>query len=280
MLKFSNSLVSSKNNYKKITIGNFDGVHEGHQAILSQLTDDDLIITFINISNKPEIYPIEVKLLLLKEFCPNIMILDFEEIKNDPMMKFIKFLQEFHPEEIIVGPDFTFGYNREGNVDDLKKYFDVKVVDFIKKDGKKISSSTIRECLETGNLPEANELLTRPFSVTDIIVAGHGRGNKLGFPTINFTVPKKFSIKRGVYETRTIIDGQIYTSITNIGTRPTFDNGRESIETYVINFDGDVYGQVITVEFIRWIREEKAFDSAEELAKQIEKDIEGIKNNH
>lgn len=276
MLKFNNNLGTPRQHFEKIAIGNFDGVHIGHQRILKELDNNDLIITFTNLKKKEEIYPIEVKLLLLKEYCENIIILDYEHIKNCSKTNFINYLKNFKPSLIIAGQDFTFGARKSGTVEDLKKHFDIKIVKYVERDKQKVSSSTIRNYLKEGKIKQANRLLSRPFTVTDIIVAGHGRGHNLGIPTINFIVPKKLKIKRGVYETRVIINNKKYKSVTNIGRRPTFDNGKESIETHVLDFDGDVYGKVVTLEFMQFLRDEKKFDSPKKLVTQINRDIKQV----
>lgn len=278
MLKYIDELQRSKKQYKKIAIGYFDGVHKGHQRILKQLDANDLIITFINNLHATDIYHAEDKILLLKEFCPNIIVLDLLKIKKDSKLKFIEFLKQFDPELIITGPDFRFGYKHAGSVKDLEKNFNVKVVKYAVKDGEKISSSRIREYLQEGKMRQANELLTRPYSLTDMVVTGSGIGHKLGIPTINFLIDQNLLLRRGVYETRVIYNGKKYKSVTNVGSRPTFNGVGNNIETHIIDFDKNIYGKILTLEFIKYLREERKFDSEQKLVTQIKRDIRQVKN--
>lgn len=278
MFKYLDELQRSKKEYEKIAIGYFDGVHKGHQKILRQLSNNDLIITFINNLHANDIYPAEEKILLLKEYCPNIIVLDLNKIKKDSKLKFIEFLKQFHPELVITGPDFRFGYKRQGSVADLEKHFNVKTVSFVKKNNEKISSSQIRDYLQEGHVRLANELLTRPFSITDMVVTGSGIGHRLGVPTVNFLIHNNVLLRKGVYETRVIYKGKKYKSVTNVGSRPTFNGVGNNIETHIIGFNKKIYGELITVEFIKYLREEKKFDSESKLVTQIKRDIKQVES--
>lgn len=278
MLKFVDEMTKSKDKYNKIAIGYFDGVHKGHQKILSQLDENDLIITFLNNFKDQDIYPIEDKIVLLKQYCPNIIIFDLKAIKKDSKSKFINYLKEFEPHQIITGEDFRFGYKASGSVADLEKHFDVVVVKTMIRTGERISSSRIRQALKDGDIKEAREMLTRPYEITKLVVKGNGKGSEIGIPTINFLVDKHHNLLRnGVYQSKVHIDGKTYKGVTNIGTRPTFDGEEKTIETHIIDFNQDIYGKLVTVELIKFIRDEQKFDSVNELVSQIKKDINQVK---
>lgn len=278
MLKFVDEMTKSKEKYNKIAIGYFDGVHKGHQKILSQLDDNDLIITFFNNLKDQDIYPVEDKIVLLKQYCPNIIIFDLQAIKKDSKTKFINYLKEFDPEQIITGEDFRFGYKASGSVADLQKHFNVVVVKTMIRNGERISSSRIRQALKDGDIKEAREMLTRPYEITKLVVKGNGKGSEIGIPTINFLVDKHHNLLRnGVYQSKVHIDGKTYKGVTNIGNRPTFDGEEKTIETHIIDFNQDVYGKLVTVELIKFIRDEQKFDSVKQLVSQIKKDINQVK---
>lgn len=278
MLKFVDEMTKSKDKYNKIAIGYFDGVHKGHQKILSQLDENDLIITFLNNFKDQDIYPVEDKIVLLKQYCPNIIIFDLKAIKKDSKSKFINYLKEFEPQQIITGEDFRFGYKASGSVADLEKHFDVVVVKTMIRAGERISSSRIRQALKDGDIKEAREMLTRPYEITKLVVKGNGKGSEIGIPTINFLVDKHHNLLRnGVYQSKVHIDGKTYKGVTNIGTRPTFDGEEKTIETHIIDFNQDIYGKLVTVELIKFIRDEQKFDSVNELVSQIKKDINQVK---
>lgn len=278
MLKFVDEMTKSKDKYNKIAIGYFDGVHKGHQKILSQLDENDLIITFLNNFKDQDIYPVEDKIVLLKQYCPNIVIFDLKAIKKDSKSKFINYLKEFEPQQIITGEDFRFGYKASGSVADLEKHFDVVVVKTMIRTGERISSSRIRQALKDGDIKEAREMLTRPYEITKLVVKGNGKGSEIGIPTINFLVDKHHNLLRnGVYQSKVHIDGKTYKGVTNIGTRPTFDGEEKTIETHIIDFNQDIYGKLVTVELIKFIRDEQKFDNVNELVSQIKKDINQVK---
>ena len=278
MIKFVDEMTKSKDKYNKIAIGYFDGVHKGHQKILSQLDENDLIITFLNNFKDQDIYPVEDKMVLLKQYCPNIVIFDLKAIKKDSKSKFINYLKEFEPQQIITGEDFRFGYKASGSVADLEKHFDVVVVKTMIRTGERISSSRIRQALKDGDIKEAREMLTRPYEITKLVVKGNGKGSEIGIPTINFLVDKHHNLLRnGVYQSKVHIDGKTYKGVTNIGTRPTFDGEEKTIETHIIDFNQDIYGKLVTVELIKFIRDEQKFDSVNELVSQIKKDINQVK---
>jgi riboflavin kinase/FMN adenylyltransferase len=183
-------------------------------------------------------------------------------------------------QRIVVGPDFQFGHGREGAVPALRtlgeKYgFAVTVVEPIALGGAVVSSTRIRQALREGDLDTAQALLGRPYSVTGTIVRGEQRGRALGFPTINVaSPPDKLLPHDGIYATWVILGETRYRAASSLGVRPTFGGGPRKLESYILDFSEEVYGQQATVAFVERLRDEIRFDSAEDLAKQIARDVE------
>jgi riboflavin kinase/FMN adenylyltransferase len=183
-------------------------------------------------------------------------------------------------QRIVVGPDFQFGHGREGAVPALRtlgeRYgFAVTVVEPIALGGAVVSSTRIRQALREGDLGTAQALLGRPYSVTGTVVRGEQRGRTLGFPTINVAPPPdKLLPHDGIYATWVILGEQRYRAASSLGVRPTFGGGPRKLESYILDFDEEVYGQQATVAFVDRLRDEIRFDSAEDLAKQIARDVE------
>ncbi|MDE6189424.1 MAG: bifunctional riboflavin kinase/FAD synthetase [Clostridia bacterium] len=189
-------------------------------------------------------------------------------------------LNNFKVKGIVVGSDYTFGAKGSGNIDVLAKWcldnkIELRVVDFAKDEGRKISSTQIRELLQSGDLAKANAYLTQPYFVIGEVEHGHKRGSNIGFATANVNYPDdKVKLKAGVYYTRVLLDGVWLKAVTNVGEHPTFDDGNFNIESHILCYNKDIYGKKIIVKFLEKIREIKKFNSKEELAKQITKDIE------
>lgn len=269
-----------------ITIGNFDGLHIGHKKIISHAVNmaNDLgaksrLITFKThtraIGNL--ILDHDDKISMIKSMnIDDIVELDFDEIKS---MTPIEFMDQFFEDAvgIVVGEDFCFGKNRSGNADDLKKYgannnISVDIVKDITDDNSKVSSSTIRELIKIGDVYKASKLLGYDFYVCSTIEDGYKRGQTLGFKTANISWPENIiKPKYGVYYTQMEIDGKIYDSMTMSGVAKTF-NKDYSCETYIFNFDQDIYRKPVKLIFRDFLRENKKFDSKEELIEQLKKD--------
>jgi riboflavin kinase/FMN adenylyltransferase len=181
--------------------------------------------------------------------------------------------------ELVVGYDYSFGRGREGNIDLLRELGDelgfvVHVVNPVKVADTLVSSTSIRNLIQDGKLAEAKKLLGRDYQVAGRVVGGKHRGGKiLGYPTANLQLVDELIPKEGIYAVRVHVGDQIYNGLTNIGYNPTFQNSDFSVETYILDFSGDLLGQTIRVDFIERIRDEKAFDSPKELADQIAKDV-------
>lgn len=190
--------------------------------------------------------------------------------------------QNFSPVFIVCGEDYTFGKNREGNAEYLKNYCADKgvfctVMPIIFKNGEKISSTLIKKFLNDGDIEKANMLLGGNYFLSGKVLHGRAVGRTIGFPTLNVEIsPRKAPLKRGVYATETIIDGNRYKSITNYGSAPTFDENGFLIETFVLDFRSDVYGKEVIIEFLKYLREDKKFANARLLQKQLDEDIKKL----
>jgi riboflavin kinase/FMN adenylyltransferase len=187
--------------------------------------------------------------------------------------------ERLHAKEVYLGRGFFFGHNREGNIDLLRRVskklgFFADEVPEVRLRGTRIGSTRIRELLQQGRVNLARRMLGRPYGVEGPVMRGAARGANLGFPTANIQPHNRVIPRRGVYVTATLIEGQWRRSLTNIGVRPTFGDATEpSVETFVMNWSGDLYGDVLRVRFLHRLRDEKKFGSIEELKSQIDRDV-------
>ena len=207
-----------------------------------------------------------------------------EEVAKTDSKKFIEnILADFNVSAFFVGYDYRFGKGAKGTAEILAEYgedlgFDINVTRCMKDDDEIISSTTIREFVGQGEMGKAREFLGRNYFVTGEVMKGFGNGTKSLFPTANVEIQKnKFLPPDGVYAGITHIDRKRYRSAVNIGKNPTFDAKERTIESYILDFDGEIYGKIITVEFLEKIRDDKKFESIDELKKQIEKDIDEVR---
>lgn len=286
-----------------IVLGSFDGIHSGHRTLINsarKLADkikknqhikdiEVMVCTFKN-------HPLSV---VNKEICPKLVMSNeeksilFEKLKVD-IVNFMEFNKEFmsiSPDEfiknlkkyynvkgIVVGFNYRFGYKNLGDVEILKKYSEILdyqlfVVNPVTVDGEVVSSSAIRHNLQEGNIEKANKFLDRPFMLKGYIIKGKQIGRTIGFPTVNLNYDKSFVVpKGGVYGTIVEYKNNFYKGITNIGYNPTLEGNKLSIETNILNFDKNIYGEEIKLYFIEKIREEKKFVNLEELKNQLSKD--------
>lgn len=282
-----------------LTIGNFDGVHRGHQKILNRIKNKCLdhnlklvVITFV---------PHPLQLLrpsdnfLVNSYVEKRELLEFVGADYILEMEFTRDFSTQSPEEFLdnnvlthvglkyfyLGHDFAFGANKAGNFEFAKDYcakrnVSIELLDEFKIDKESVSSSIIREYLSKGDIEKANDCLGREFFISGLVIKGEGRGKQIGFPTANLNYSEKRVIpSRGVYISETIVNGKKYGSITNIGYNPTFNSGHDiHVETHLLNFSDDIYGNQMRVFFISKIREERKFNSVVELVDQINKDVE------
>jgi riboflavin kinase/FMN adenylyltransferase len=280
-----------------LTIGVFDGVHLGHKHLISKLKElaskqGNLsgVITFSQHPREvlsprtrlPSLTGLEQRIALLKNEGVDFVIpLSFTpQLADLSPAEFISLLKEnLKMKGLVVGPDFALGKNREGDSDALRRLgkemgFSVTVVPPMTIDGEVVSSTAIRQALAKGDIKKAQRLLGRPFRLEGRVVAGDKRGVELGFPTANLEVePGQALPAGGVYACRAHIDGQSYPAMTNIGNRPTFGGGEQLIEVYLLDYNGDLYGHELAIDIIERLRDEKKFDTPEQLIKQIAEDI-------
>ena len=289
-----------------LAIGNFDGFHKGHQAILRQVKDTSLknnlssaIMsfnphprTFFNNSNENfNIYTKEEKLIFLKKFDIDIYI-DFEFNSNLSQLTpedFVKniLVDKLNITNLVVGSEFRFGKDRKGNVNTLndlsKKYnYNVHLVDSImlKDMSSKYSSSIIRKKITEGKIEDVTNSLGRQWYMKGIVIEGQKKARDINFPTANIEPGNHILPKKGVYAVDVIFNNKTYLGISNFGLRPTVDGAKLLLETHLFNFDREIYGKELTVRFHTFIRPEVKFSNFKELTKQIKKDVEKAKKYH
>jgi riboflavin kinase/FMN adenylyltransferase len=286
-----------------LTLGVFDGLHLGHQQIMRQVVGRASAVaavpTAITFDPHPRavLHP-ESAPPLLQTLDQRLAGLEFLGIEQAIVIPFSRefaaqpaeeFLQNIihdrlHASEVYLGKGFAFGKNRGGNIDLLRTMsnslrFVADEVDEVRLRGQRISSSRIRELLAEGRVNRARRMLGRPYGVEGVIIRGLRRGHTIGFPTANLMPHNRVIPRYGVYATATLIDGTWRRGVTNIGVRPTFETAAEpSIETYIFDFDGDLYGDVLRVRFLQRIRDERKFSGIDELKAQIEKDTGRTRN--
>ena len=280
-----------------LTLGVFDGLHLGHQRIMQTVVESaaatDSVPTVITFDPHPRavLHP-ENSPPLLQTLDQRLANFEVLGIKQTIVIRFDKefaaidaetFLRDIVHErlqarEVYLGKGFFFGKNRGGNIELLREmskrlgFFADEVAE-VRLRGQRISSSKIRQLLADGKVNLARRMLGRPYGVEGQIIHGLQRGRTIGFPTANLHPHNRVIPKFGVYATATLIDGRWRRSITNVGVRPTFDDDQNpSIESYVFDFDGDLYGDVLRVRFLHRLRDERKFSGIDELKAQIERD--------
>ncbi len=287
----------SSNKESILTVGVFDGVHLGHQRLISELLNQakkrKMVSGAVTFRHNPEkllshrkklpfLTDIEERLKLLKQEGIKVVIpLSFTpELAQLSAREFVTLLQKYlNMRGLVVGQDFALGKEREGNKENLKRLgwsmnFDVIVIPPLKINGETVSSTTIRKALAAGDMIKVRELTGRPFKLTGKVVAGSGRGVSLGFPTANLEIASEHVLPPdGVYTGRAYLNGKVYQSMINIGKNPTFGVNKRTVEAYLMNYHGDLYGDELQLDIISRIRDEKKFDSKEELKKQVAEDI-------
>ena len=281
-----------------LTLGVFDGLHLGHQLIMKTVVERarevGAVPTVITFDPHPRavLHP-ESAPPLLQTFDQKIEGFGVLGIEQTIVVRFTKefsnvsaagfindvIIDRLHAREVYLGKGFAFGHNREGNIELLQRLggelgFVAGEVPEVKFRNQRVSSSKIRELLARGQVNLARRMLGRPYGVEGRVERGSERGHKLGFPTANLHPHNRVIPRNGVYVTGTLIDGHWRRSVTNIGLRPTFGDASEpSVETFVLNWDGDLYGDGVRVRFLYRLRDERKFSSVDELTKQIKTDV-------
>jgi riboflavin kinase/FMN adenylyltransferase len=286
-----------------VTLGVYDGLHLGHQLVMRTVVERarevGAVPTVITFDPHPRavLHP-ESAPPLLQTFDQKIEALSALGIEQAIVIRFNRAFAEVRAEdflcdvvrerlqakEVYLGRGFAFGHNREGNIELLKQVserlgFRAEEVPEVQLRGQRISSSRIRALLSEGRINLARRMLGRPYGVEGRVVHGDERGRTLGFPTANLRPQNRVIPRNGVYVTATLIAGTWRRSVTNIGTRPTFESATEpSIETFIMDWSGDLYGDVLRVRFLHRLRDERKFASVDELKTQIDRDrVRGAK---
>lgn len=282
-----------------LTIGTFDGLHRGHQALIGQLLTaahrrqaQAVVIAFhprpktVLAPHRPNndyLTTPEERIALFAELGIDLLILtpftlEFAQTTAYDFMKILS--KRLKPVELWAGHDFALGKNREGTIQrltELGQELNYNVREFVSVliNGKVISSTQIRRLLLAGEVREATDLLGRYHSVSGEVVQGQQRGRTIGFPTANLATPaERLLPANGVYATFVQHPGdrRCYPSVTNVGVRPTFEGDERTVETHILNFDQNIYGKRLTIEFVARLRPEKKFDSLDDLMTQISHD--------
>ena len=297
-MKIYTKITDIKNKYKKIVValGMFDGMHIGHQSIVHRAMElaegmdgQCVVFTFSNHPLSvvaPERMPLQIgspdlrNAILERMGVEVVFNISFtKEFSRISPNKFMEILQDnLAPLYVVTGANFTFGYQGKGNQRLLmragKDYgFCAEICPTILDCGRAISSTRIRELLKNGELPVVNEFLGRPFTFLGRVVHGDRRGRTLGFPTANLMIPDYCAmLPNGVYAVRVLYDEKIYDGVANIGNNPTFEGCYHRLEVHILDFQKDIYDKPLHVFFLQKLRDEKKFNSAEHLVKQLHKD--------
>jgi riboflavin kinase/FMN adenylyltransferase len=279
-----------------LTIGAFDGVHLGHRHLIGSAIESArksgrraALVTFFPhpsvvlgrvapfylTSNEEKLAQLDLLGLDM------VVVVEFtREMAQIRAAQFVNLLVEnLRMTELWIGHDFALGYKREGDAAFLQamgveRGYTVHSIEPVLLDGQPVSSSRIRAALRTGDMRQVNTCLGRPFQLNGVVVRGAQRGRKLGFPTANLAVWADHAVPaNGIYACRAHVGGATCSAAINIGTRPTFDNGQRTIEAYLLDFDGDLYGQTMTLDMIEYQRPELKFNSVDALIAQMREDV-------
>ena len=279
-----------------VAIGNFDGVHRGHRAVIelacqraAGLGKPAAALTF---SPHPrQFFKPEVPLFRLSDDRNKLRLLAATGLDGAIVMTFNAALASTSAEDFIakilvgrfgisgavIGFDFHFGKNRAGSPDYLRQQgaahgFSVDVAPPLEDEGRPVSSGTVRTALTEGKVVEACELLGAPWFVSGEVIHGDKRGRELGFPTANIRLDPACGLKHGIYAVRASVDGKLIDGVASFGRRPTFDNGAPLLEVFLFDYAGELYGKLIDVAFISWVRGEEKFETIDDLKRHMDAD--------
>ena len=281
-------------------IGNFDGLHLGHKKIIDVVkrrseenSTRSCVITFDphpqKVLGRKEvslIFPLGRRFKMLESAGIDAVIcLNFtRKLSKVSAENFIKdiLLERLRIRDIVVGPGFSFGHKRKGNVDLLRSMgethgFNTVVAEAARVDDRVVSSSAIRNLVRDGEIGEANRFFGYDYYIEGVVVEGEKRGRKLGFPTVNLDTEWEILPRPGVYATYVKLSDGFHESITNIGVRPTFEESKLTVETHIFDFNDDLYGKEVRVNFVERLRDEKRFESVDKLVEQINQDIVAVR---
>ena len=286
-----------------MTIGSFDGLHLGHQQLLDRVMAKaksagipSIVMSFeptpkelFSVTNPPaRLMRFREKFESLAEYgvdifyCPRFGS-TMRDIRSDAFIRQI-LVHGMNARHIVIGDDFHFARKREGSIEDLLRVqkalqFDVDRVESIIREDIRVSSTAIRESLAIGDLPRATKLLGRPYRMSGRIIKGRQIGRTLGMPTANVDLRRRQSAVAGIFAVQiTGLAEGVVDGVASVGTRPTFDLTKPLLEVYLFDFDRDIYGEYIHVDFIERIRDEKKFNSVEDLVAQMNQDAENARS--
>lgn len=284
-----------------LAIGSFDGIHRGHQEVLSKLAASareqgvrSAVLTFfphpkrviLDLQDRFYITTLEDRVALIAEAGVDLIVTHpfNEEVRHTRAADFVDQLCRTLDMRQLWGGNFALGYQREGDIPFLRrlgreKGYTVELVQsMVEWDGELVSSSRVRQSLAAGDIVDVNGCLGRPYHVTGPVVAGDKRGQAIGFPTANLQVWEELLLPaHGVYATYAWLGEERYTAATNVGVRPTVDGEALTVEAHLLDFDGDLYGRELRLEFMDRIRPEKKFDGLDALKAQIQADVTEIR---
>ncbi len=274
-----------------ITIGNFDGLHLGHQQLIERvLSYKDTLHGVMTFDPHPSSVlrrqPFRTltqradKIELFSKYpLDYVFIIDFNMVFSELSVDlFITFLRNIGVRRIIIGRDARFAYRGEGTIADLKKYFFVDVVEDLVYNHTRVSTTYIKDFLSTGDLSSARKLLNRHYDIKGVVVHGNKIGHKLGYPTANINYDNYFLPKSGVYYVKVKIEGKTYHAMANIGNNPTLNFSFEKrLEIYIFDFNQNIYDKIIDITFIHYLRQELKFRNKKELIEQLQKDESAIR---
>ena len=288
-----------------VTVGTFDGVHLGHQQIIKQLNDTSrksklksVLLTFFphpRMVLQPDISMRLIQTIQEREKALENTGLDylvihpftiaFSRLSADDYVKQI-LVEQLNARKVVVGYDHRFGRNRTASLEDMYHYadvydFEVLEIDAEKIDSTAVSSTKIRNAIDHGNIELANTYLGQPFTLEGMVVHGDKRGRELSYPTANIDLQNEHKIvpMQGVYLVKSKLKGRVVYGMMNIGTKPTFDTTMPSIEIHFLDWNGDLYGQEVQVELLKWVREERKFKTVKELQAQIQTDEQNCRSS-
>jgi riboflavin kinase/FMN adenylyltransferase len=277
-----------------VTVGVYDGVHLGHQSVLRALRASGLPVAVVTFADHPLrviapnrapklLMSIERRLELLEELgVTAAAVIGFDDhFRLLPPEEFVEkvLVTTMRARRVAVGRDFRFGFEQLGDIamlEALARRYGFEVDDVaIFEEGIPVRSTVIRALLAEGDVAAGGRLLGRPHRLAGMVVPGDRRGSTIGFPTANMDVPDDLVVPgSGVYAGQAIVDGRVHNAVVNIGNRPTFGGTTTVVETHVLDFDGDLYGQTIAVDFVARLRSEHRFSGIEELVEAINHDVE------